>query len=158
MTELLLRITAKPNGLAPMVQSLAKVMLQAKLERGCVDCRLYAETGNPQSFLYVEQWATPEVFEAHLRSQRFGTLLAIIESGAQPPELEVRTVSEQRGLDYVSSIRLPSPGTTSRETGYASGSDAPSKQSHCPTSTGNKKHHSPGTFVHQSCHRKENHL
>lgn len=89
-----------------MVESLARLMFQAKLGRGCVDCRLYAETENPQSLLYVEQWATQRDFESQLLSRRFGTLLAIMESAPQAPELEVRTVSEQRGLDYVRSIRL----------------------------------------------------
>ncbi len=110
MTELLLRISATAKGLAPMVQSLAKVMFQAKLERGCVDCRLYAETGDPQSLLYLEQWATQQDFELELLSRRFATLLAIMESAPQAPELEVRTVSEQRGLDYVRSIRLAKDG------------------------------------------------
>lgn len=110
VTELLLRISATAKGLVPMVQSLAKVMFQSKLERGCVDCRLHAETGDPQSLLYVEQWATQRDFESQLLSRRFATLLAIMESAPQAPELEVRTVSEQRGLDYVRSVRLPPDG------------------------------------------------
>ena len=89
-----------------MVQSLAKVMFQAKLERGCADCRLYAESGESQSLLYVEQWANQRDFESELLSRRFATLLAIMESAPQAPELEVRTVSEQRGLDYIRSVRL----------------------------------------------------
>ena len=93
-----------------MVQSLAKVMFQARLERGYVDCRLYAETGNPQSLLYVEQWATQQDFEAELLSRRFGTLLAIMETAPQAPELEVRTVSRQQGLEYVRSVRLATDG------------------------------------------------
>ncbi len=110
MTELLLRISATAKGLAPMVQSLAKVMFQAKLERGCADCRLYAETENPQSLLYVERWATPQDLASALLSRRFGTVLAIMESAPQAPELEVRTVSEQRGLDYVRNVRLATDG------------------------------------------------
>ena len=104
-----------------MVQSLAKVMFQAKLEPACADCRLYSETGRPQSLLYVERWATARDFEVQLRSDRFGTLLAIMETAPQAPELEVRTVSEQRGLDYVSRIRLALPDMTSTETEHAIG-------------------------------------
>ena len=133
MTELLLRITARLNGMAPMVQSLAKVMFQAKLEPACTDCRLYSENGKPQSLLYVERWATARDFEVQLRSERFGTLLAIMESAPQPPELEVRTVSEQRGLDYVSRIRLAPPGMASTETEHAiEFNDSPRQQRHAP--------------------------
>ncbi len=104
-----------------MVQSLGKVMFQAKLERGCVDCLLYAGRGKPESLLYVEQWSTSEDFDAQLRSERFGTLLAIMESAPQAPELEVRTVLERRGLEYVRSIRLASSGTASEDGGSAIG-------------------------------------
>ena len=130
MTELLLRITARLNGMAPMVQSLAKVMFQAKLEPACTDCRLYSENGKPQSLLYVERWATARDFEVQLRSKRFGTLLAIIESASQPPELEVRTVSEQRGLDYVSRIRLAPPDMASGKTEHAIEFNDSSRQQH----------------------------
>ena len=116
-----------------MVQSLAKVMFQAKLEPACTDCRLYSENGKPQSLLYVERWATARDFEVQLRSERFGTLLAIIESASQPPELEVRTVSEQRGLDYVSRIRLAPPGMAAAETEHAiEFNDSPRQQRHAP--------------------------
>ncbi len=111
-----------------MVQSLVKVMFQARLQRGCVDCRLYTETGTPQSLLYVEQWSTVQEFESQVRSQRFGMLLAIMETAPEAPELEVRTISEQRGLEYVRMIRLPSPGMTPTETGGATGTYTPAAQ------------------------------
>ncbi len=106
MVELVLKITAQAKGVSAMSQALADVMFRARLERGCVDCGLYAETGNPHSFRYVEQWSAPQDLEAQLRSRRFGMLLAIIETAPKAPELEVRTVSDQRGLDYVRAVRL----------------------------------------------------
>ncbi len=115
-----------------MVQSLVKVMFQARLQRGCVDCRLYAETGNPQSICYLEQWSTREDLESQLRSQRFGMLLAIMETAPQAPTLEVRTIAEQRGLEYVRTIRLASPGMTSTETGHAIGIYDPAPQGSQP--------------------------
>ena len=96
--------------MAALVHALAEVKFQANLERGCVDCRLYAETGSPPSLHYVEQWSTLEDLESQLRSQRFSMLLALMETASQAPSLEVRTVHEQRGLDYVRAVRL---GTSS---------------------------------------------
>ncbi len=110
MIELVLNISSRASSLPATVQALASVMLQAKLERACVDCRLYAEIGNPQSLLYVEQWATLQELESQLRSQRFGMLLAIMETSPEPPELEVRMISEQRDLEYVSTVRLNPDG------------------------------------------------
>ncbi len=111
-----------------MVQALATVMGQATLQRGCVDCRLYAQTGDPNSLCYLEQWSTLQDLEFQLRSQRFGMLLAIMETAPQAPALEVRTIADQRGLEYIRSIRLASPGMTSPETGYTIGLNDPAPQ------------------------------
>ncbi len=89
-----------------MGQALATVMFKARLERECLDCQTYAETANPQSLRYVEQWSTLQELESQLRSDRFGLLLAIMETAPEAPHLEVRTVTEQRGLDYTREIRL----------------------------------------------------
>ncbi len=107
MIELVLKITSEAGTAPAMVNALETVMFQARLERACVDCQLYAEAGNPQSLLYVEEWSTPRDLESQLRSQRFGMLLAIMETAAQAPDLEVRTISEQCGLEYISAVRLP---------------------------------------------------
>ncbi len=105
MVELILRIKPRSKGVPAMVQALATTMFQARLEAGCVDCQLYAETDNPRALRYVEQWATREDMNVQIRSPRFSTLLAIMETAPEAPELEIRTVTEQRGLEYVRLIR-----------------------------------------------------
>ncbi len=106
----MLRITASTKGLPRMIQALAEVMFQARLERGCMEGQLYAETGNPRALCYLEQWATREEMESQMRSPRFGTLLAILETAKEAPFLEIRTISEQRGLDYIAATRLRTEG------------------------------------------------
>ena len=96
-----------------MVQALAAVMAQAGPQRGCVNCRLYAETGSRRSLCYVEQWSTVRDLQSQLRSPGFGMLLGIMETAAEAPALEVRTITEQRGLEYVRTIRLPPPADPS---------------------------------------------
>ena len=46
--------------------------------------------------------------EDQIRSRRFVRLLILMETAPKPPLLEVRSVSEIRGLDYIRSIRLDS--------------------------------------------------
>lgn len=120
MIELVLKITAKASGAPAMVHALESVMFQARLERACVDCRLYAEAGNPQSLLYVEQWSTLRDLESQLRSRRFGMLLAIMETAPQAPALEVRTIAGQRGLEYVSAVRLAAGDLSDADVGRPS--------------------------------------
>ena len=129
-----------------MVQALATVMGQARLQRGYVDCQLYAETGNPRSMFYMEQWVTSQDFEVQVRSQRFGMLLAIMETAPEAPALEVRTISEQRGLEYVRSIRLASSGMVSPTGEYAVAA-RPSVNEPAPQCQPKQtENHSPGSF------------
>lgn len=85
-------------------------MFQAKMDHACLDCQLYSEIGNPKSLRYIEQWPTLQELESQVRSQRFGMLLAIMETAASPPKLEIRTISEQRDLGYISAVRLNQDG------------------------------------------------
>ena len=106
MDELILRITAQTKGIPAMVQALATIMFQAKLEAGCVGCHLYTENGNPRALRYVEQWATRKDLDVQIRSPRFSALLAIMETAPEAPDLEIRNGSEQHGLEYVRALRL----------------------------------------------------
>ena len=83
VVELVLRIRARRKGIPAMVQALATVMVQAGPQLGCVDCRLYTETGDPSSLCYVEQWSTVRDLQSQLRSPGFGMLLGIMETAAE---------------------------------------------------------------------------
>ena len=149
VVELALKITARASGIPAMVQALAIVMGQARLQRGYIDCQLYAEIGNPRSLLYLEQWETSQDFEVQVRSQRFGTLLAIVETAPEAPALKVRTIPEQLGLEYIANIRLASSATVSPPQGCAVAAKPPANESapqYQPTPTDNQ---SPGSFGRQ---------
>ena len=106
MIEIELKISVQAKCLTPMIQALATIMFQASLDNGCVDSQLFAETGNPRALRYVEQWASREVFEAQINSQRFSMLLALMETASEMPNLEIRTITERQSLDYINTIRM----------------------------------------------------
>ena len=93
---------------AEMVKALRSIMLPARAERGFVSSRIYQEVEKPEALSYVEDWADLAQMEEQIRSRRFGRLLAVMETAPKPPVLEVRSVSECRGLDYIGTIRLGS--------------------------------------------------
>jgi quinol monooxygenase YgiN len=91
-----------------MVQALRSIMLSARAERGFVSSRIYQEVDQPEALCYVEEWADLAQMEEQIRSRRFGRLLAVMETAPKQPVLEVREMSETRGLDYIGSLRLGS--------------------------------------------------
>jgi hypothetical protein len=95
-----------------MLQALRSLMLPAQFEAGFLGCQLYAEAGEADSLCYLEQWVTQCDLEREIRSIRFGRLLAVMETAAGLPTLEVRHVSETRSWDYIQEIR-GGPGSAS---------------------------------------------
>jgi quinol monooxygenase YgiN len=89
-----------------MIKALRSIMLSARSERGFVSSRIYQEVDKPEALYYVEEWASPEQMEEQIISRRLGRLLALMETAPKPPVLEIRSISETRGLDYIGSIRL----------------------------------------------------
>ncbi len=89
-----------------MVRALRSIMLPARAERGFISSSIYQEVDSPETLCYVEEWASPAQMEDQIRSRRFGRLLAVMETAPKKPVLEVRSMSETQGLDYISAIRL----------------------------------------------------
>ena len=89
-----------------MVKALRSIMLPARAERGFISSQLHQEVDRPESLCYVEAWGSLEQMDQQVRSRRFGRLLALVETAIKPPVLEVRLISETRGLDYIGAIRL----------------------------------------------------
>ncbi len=92
-----------------MIQALRSLLLPIQRDRGCGGCYLYEDTGESNSFLYVEKWATQWDLEREIRSDRFTRLLSIMESAPTHPVLEFWFVPQTRGLDYIAEIRTSRP-------------------------------------------------
>lgn len=74
-----------------------------RLEEGCLGCSVWLD---PDSTVhYVEEWANEPDAERRVRSERFTSLLSVIEASEQPPDVRFDFVMSTRGLDYVAELR-----------------------------------------------------
>jgi len=103
--QLALHLKSSAGKTHEMLQALRSVMLPAEFEVGFMSCHIYVEAGEPDSLCYQEDWSTQNDLERAIRSVRFGRLLAVMETAAGSPTLEVRLISETRGWDYIRLIR-----------------------------------------------------
>jgi quinol monooxygenase YgiN len=102
-----LRITVPPERRAGVVEAFALLVGPVCAEPGCLSCGLYQEAGGDgEGLLYLEEWGTPEQLECHMRSARYGRLLALMEASDCPPLLRYYTVSDVKGLEYLGAVRL----------------------------------------------------
>jgi hypothetical protein len=105
MTQVFLRLTAPASRTPEILQALGAMRLPAELDRDCVRTQLGTDVQDPDVVVYVEEWLSAEGLERRVASPNFRGLLSILEMAAEPPTLEFREISRNRGLEYVASIR-----------------------------------------------------
>jgi quinol monooxygenase YgiN len=106
MVRLTISLTAPTRFAKDLLDALRYISAAIRLEEGCLACSVWA---GPESTLhYVEEWATEDAMRQRVRSDRFTSVLAVIESAPEPPQVRFDFVTRTRGLDYVAEIRQQS--------------------------------------------------
>jgi len=106
MIQLCVRMRAESHSQPNVVKALKSITMDAQLERGFIDGRIYQQVDDPDVLCLEHDWSTAGELESHIRSICFSKLLQIIETAPQAPVLEVHMISAVRGLEYVDSVRF----------------------------------------------------
>jgi hypothetical protein len=86
-----------------LLTALHYISTATRLEDGCLGCSVW--TGPESSLHCVAEWATETDLRRWVRSDRFTSVLSVLESAHEPPNVRFDFVTETRGLDYVAEIR-----------------------------------------------------
>ena len=81
-------------------------MIAARGERGHLASRIYQEVSNPEALCLEQDWSSEPELKSHIRSSGFTDLLMLMETAPEAPVLEVRSVSQVNGLEYVEAVRF----------------------------------------------------
>jgi quinol monooxygenase YgiN len=109
MVRLIVALTASSSRADRIVRAFRSLMPETRIENGCLGCCAWSD---PDSTVhYFEEWATEVDMERRVRSERFTSLLSVIEAAREPPEVRFEFLNKTRGLDYVAEIREKSPST-----------------------------------------------
>jgi quinol monooxygenase YgiN len=106
MFQLGLRLRASPHQVAGVVQALRHIVISAQTERGFVASRIYQDVGDPRMICLEEDWSSETLLKLHIRSTCFTDLLMLIETLPEAPLVEVRSVPNIYGLEYIESVRF----------------------------------------------------
>jgi len=105
MVRLTVTLVASQKGAGPMLDALRSLMASTRLERGCLGCVAWGESDDETTLHYAEEWATEPDIRRRLVSDRFTSLLAVMEAAIEPPRVQFDFVTNTRGLDYVAEVR-----------------------------------------------------
>jgi quinol monooxygenase YgiN len=92
-----------------IIDALHGVMIAARARRDCLGCSLATDAARTVGVRYAEEWADEMSLRRELRSDRFATLAALMESATEPPVVEIALPGGTRGLDYVEEVRATEP-------------------------------------------------
>ena len=106
MFQLCLRLRARPHQVADVVRALRHIAIAAQAERGFMCSRIFEDVGDRLAIFLQEDWTDESSLQSHIRSNSFTELLMLMEATPEVPALEVRSVQQVYGLEYVEAVRF----------------------------------------------------
>jgi len=94
---------ASPRDAIELVETLRFLTATTRLERGCQEC--VAWTDRDFTVHYSESWASEFDARRRVQSSNFTSLLALMECGTEPAEVQFDFVTMTRGVDYIEEVR-----------------------------------------------------
>ncbi len=101
------RIAFSDQNFAEAVHILKKVAEVSKIQRGCLDCRVYTDTVDSNIIMFEGKWLNDEDLAEYLRSDEYRQVLIVMESALEKPEIRFDTISSTSGIETVEQARKP---------------------------------------------------
>lgn len=99
-----LRMIVRPEKRSNFLETMRGMLEPARVERGCLSYCLYEDVENKNAFILLEEWATQEDVERHIRTDNQRRLLALMDILSEKPELWFNTVSQTAGMDLIENV------------------------------------------------------
>ena len=106
MFQISLRMIARPRRSLEAIKALRSIRTAAQTERGFIAGRIYQEVDNPEALCFEQDWSSEQELKSHIRSSCFTDLLMLMETAPEAPVLEVHSVTDTAGLEYVEAVRF----------------------------------------------------
>jgi quinol monooxygenase YgiN len=87
-----------------LFQTMQSLLRPIREQKGCLGSHLYFEIGDEDAFCLIEEWATPEDFNDHLRSDYFAVLLGATRILKKSSELEFKMLTQTAGIEALEAI------------------------------------------------------
>jgi len=84
---------------------LGSIIEQTRLEEGCISCRLYQEVKDDRALMLEESWSSKAGLDRHLASDKFRTVLLVVEMSAESPEIRFDAISHSAGIETIEKVR-----------------------------------------------------
>lgn len=100
-----IRVLVPTQNRRELLQTLRSLLSFFRKQKGCLDSHCYLEVGTEDSICVIEEWATQEDLNNHLRSNDFAVLLGAINLLRGPSELDFKVLLPQAGIEAIEAAR-----------------------------------------------------
>jgi len=99
------RILPPPNRRDEVLELLRSIQGPVRAQEGCAACHIYEEHAPEEAVVLVEQWASAEALDQHLRSEAYRRVLVALELSGSPPEIRFDHVTATEGIELIERSR-----------------------------------------------------
>ena len=100
-----IKVLVPEDNLREMIQTLRLLLSPIRNQKGCLGSQFYFEIGDENTLCLIEAWETQNDLENHLWSDEFDILLGAINLLKSPPEMEIKLLSPNAGIEAVAALR-----------------------------------------------------
>ena len=88
-----------------VLEILGSMTEQIQFEPGCISSRLYRDVQENRALMLEEIWSSEKYLQRHLSSDKFHTVLLVVEMAAEPPEIRFDMISYSTGIETIEKDR-----------------------------------------------------
>ena len=100
-----LRMTIPPKKRGEALRILGSVAERCRVNSGCLGCHIYEDVQEDNVLMFQEIWRSEEDLAQHLRSEKYRSLLLVLEMALRQPEIRFDTISSSTGIETVERAR-----------------------------------------------------
>jgi quinol monooxygenase YgiN len=99
-----IRLLVPADNHREFLQTVRSLLRPIREQKGCLGSHLYFEIGEEDALCLMEEWASPEDLNDHLRSDYFAILLGAAKLLKKSSELDFKLLTQTAGIEAVEAV------------------------------------------------------
>jgi quinol monooxygenase YgiN len=105
MVIAMVRVVVPESKRAEVLQALRLLRGPTAARMGCDGFHVYRDDEHENALLLLQQWASEADLDRYIRSDLYSTILAVIETAIEPPDIRFDTIAATAGVELVTAVR-----------------------------------------------------
>ena len=100
-----IRMSIPSKKVSEALRILRSMAEDCRVHSGCLGCHIYQDVQEDNVFLFEEMWSNEDDMAQHLRSEKYRSVLLVLEMALKQPEIRFDTISSSAGIEAIERAR-----------------------------------------------------